>query len=293
MTPPSDSGSAAPRLRDFGRSLWQAVRDVAKSVTWLAGLIAALSALVVFLPQAWSTVFWRDAQYAQLTGVHAGDSLTFVTQRLGTPALVRDAGAGLVESVFVRRDHVAMTVSDPAGRVVLWSVLSCDRAFAPTFTTPMGSEVTLQQPLATAETLDGDPAKGGVNERELRYFPGITGSSLDQAIELGVHSQDTIGRATSWFVGVNGVCGDTQDLIAADGSVPSERADPGAAAYRRHEPANFYAEGAAGVPVVIEDHGGARIGDAPSTGSFPEGPTVSPWRFTLPLGTDLGSLTRL
>ncbi|MFB2598178.1 ETEC_3214 domain-containing protein [Herbiconiux sp. P17] len=238
-----------------------------KAITWCAGLLAAISALVLFVPNAVNTVFWRPVEYDLLNRIHAGDSTEFVTSLLGQPALVEGiaGGSGLTQSVYLRRDHSVMTVADDAGRVVLYSVLSCDPEFAPTFTTPIRSTVRLQdRPLREAETVRNASADEMLNDRQVVAVPPLSVSSLDQLIEVGIQSGSNAARTQSWFVGINGACADTV-VLAEDLPLDSNQpTDASIAALRSSTAANFYAETATEVEASIQPTGEIALG--PYTG---------------------------
>ncbi|MCS5720003.1 hypothetical protein N1027_17870 [Herbiconiux sp. CPCC 205763] len=257
-----------------------------KAVTWCAGLLAAISALVLFVPNAVNTIFWRPVEYNLLSQIHAGDSADFVTSLLGQPALVQSVpGAGLTQSIYLRRDHSVMTVADDAGRVVLYSVLSCDPEFMPTFTTPIRSTVHLQdRALGEAENVGSAPADEVLNSRQLVAVPPLSVSSPAQVAEVGIQSGSNAARTQSWFVGVNGACADL-DVLAADLPLAGEQpTDASIAAVRSSTAANFYAETATEVDARLDEFGEIALGPYTSVPLDKAlGLYVTPHLFDLPI----------
>ncbi|HSK33591.1 MAG TPA: hypothetical protein VK903_08920, partial [Propionicimonas sp.] len=232
-------------------------------------------------PQAYRAVFWREAEYEVLAGLHAGNSLTYLVGQLGEPAFVKPAlpGTQLTQHVFIRRDHLVMAVTSGAEVVVL-SVLSCDAGFAPSFVTPDDTLVQLQsRPLSGAETgRDAQPVSA-VGSRLVSYAPWSTASSVNQLVVEGA-AVSNASRGRAFYFGVNGSCADLDslgvgpdpyfgDLAAAPGAVQAATARSGA---------NFYAE-TKDLEVALEGNAQARI---LQEGQWLSGLFLSPYHFDLP-----------
>jgi hypothetical protein len=266
---------------------------VGKSLTWVVGLVAAVSAILIWFPTIQSQLAWRQVEYSKIAQLHAGESVAFVTGVLGKPAIVHGFGSApkLIESLYLRRDYNVMVLGDAAGRAVILSVMSCDKDFQPSFQTPGGTTITLQKaPLNRAEVSDIPAQKHRTaeinDERRLVYAPAFTGSSLDQAIETGAGSGTDAARTQSWWVGVNGACGSTAALATANISGATKASVPAVAAYRKHTAANFYAESAVAVDAEITSEGNLYLDQY---GAKPEdGDTdvfVTPFSFDMPIAS--------
>ncbi len=251
----------------------------------LLGVAGFTSALVLVLglgPQAYRAVFWRDAEYKVLAGMHAGNSLTYLIGQLGEPAFVKPAlaGTGLTQHIFVRRDYLVMAVTSGDEAVVL-SVLSCDPAFAPTFVTPNDTVATLQaRPLSRAET-ERNAAGTGVATGSMlvSYAPWSTASSVNQLIVEGA-AVSNASRGRSFYLGVNGACADTDSLGAGAEPYFGDLADApdalrGAAG---RSGANFYAE-TMDLELALDENAQARV---LQDGQWRSGLFLSPHHFDLP-----------
>jgi hypothetical protein len=275
---------------------WQRTSVVGHLVSKaLVGFGAAVSALVLVLglgPQAYRTVFWRDAEYAKLQQLHPGNSLTYLVEQLGQPSFVKpvhNSRIPLTQHLFERRDHLVMAVTNSTGEVVLLSVLSCSPDFAPTFTSPVGTSVRLQSvPLASA--IQGD-AEGWVSDqyRKISYMPWLTASSMNQMVEEGAGVSNA-SRGRAYYVGVNGLCADLDSLALGEdpysGILPeAPQAMQGA---RSKIGANFYAE-TVDLEVALNDNAqlDVRVYDQVESGLV-----ISPFHLDLPLSLTKPSGTR-
>src|SRR6478735_952400 len=110
-------------------SRWQRVAVVSQiGVRALVGAAAVVSAVVLLLglgPQAYSSFFWREIEYRRLAALHAGFNLDAIRQELGQPSIRKSVyGTPYTESIFLRKEHMVMTISDSVDSVLLYSVLS-------------------------------------------------------------------------------------------------------------------------------------------------------------------------
>ena len=261
----------------------------------LVGFAASLSAIVLVLglgPQAYHTVFWREAEYATLRQLHPGNSLTYLVARLGEPSFVKpvhNSRIPLTQHVFERRDHLVMAVTNSTGEVVLLSVLSCSPDFAPTFTSPVGTSVRLQSvPLASAIT--GDPSGWASEEyRKVSYMPWLTAASMNQMVEEGA-AVSNASRGRAYYVGVNGLCADLDSLaMGADPYTgPLQEAPSAMQRARGKIAANFYAE-TVDLEVALADNAqlDVQVYDTVETGLV-----ISPYHLDLPLSLSRPSGTR-
>jgi hypothetical protein len=295
--PPSpeatDPGDTFPQpVRWIGRWPWSSWTGwhrtsvvghlVGRLLLGVAGFASALVLVLGLGPQAYRAVFWRDAEYELLAGLHAGNSLTYLIGQLGEPAFVKPALAGteLTQHIFVRRDYLVMAVTS-GDEVVVLSVLSCNAAFAPQFVTPRGTLLTLQaRPLETAETGRDSPGTGvETGSRLVSFAPASTASSVDQLILEGA-AVSNASRGRAFYLGVNGACADTEALGAGNDAYFGDLADgpdtlkgaPGRSG------ANFYAE-TMDLEVALDENAQARV---LVEGQWRGGLMLSPYHFDLP-----------
>ena len=251
----------------------------------LLGVAGSASALVLVLglgPQAYRAVFWRDAEYELLAGLHAGNSLTYLIGQLGEAAFVKPAltGTELTQHIFVRRDYLVMAVTS-GDEVVVLSVLSCDAEFAPRFVTPNDTVATLQaRPLSSAET-ERNAAGTGVatGSRLVSYAPWSTASSVNQLIVEGA-AVSNASRGRAFYLGVNGACANTDALGAGVEPYFGDLADAPEALQgaQGRSGANFYAE-TMDLEVALDENAQARV---LQDGQWHRGLSLSPYHFDLP-----------
>lgn len=211
-----------------------------------------------------------------------GYSLEHFVKQLGPPTIVRgtDTSGKFVQNIFVRRDYSILAVSRPDGEVAIFSVMSCDRSFAPTLSTPAGSTVRLQSvPLKEAEDLPEENFDSSYIEgRAYSYAPAVTGSGLDQLVE-GYEGQSTASMNRGYYYGVNGACSDYKSALNVGSDIlffGSADQMPGAVASTRQRlAANFYAETYGLYDYALND-GGQLTGDGDDS-LF-----LSPFRFDFP-----------
>lgn len=251
----------------------------------LLGVAGFTSALVLVLglgPQAYRAVFWREADYQVLAGLHAGNSLTYLVGQLGEPAFVKPALAGteLTQHIFVRRDHLVMAVTS-GDEVVVLSVLSCDAAFAPQFVTPDDTVVQLQaRPLGSAEAQRTAPGNSpGIGSSLVSSAPWSTASSVNQLIVEGA-AVSNASRGRAFYFGVNGACADLDSLGVGAEPFFGALADApeGVRAATARSGANFYTE-TVDLEVALEENAQAGVLQA---GQWRSGLFLSPHHFDLP-----------
>ncbi|MCC6495008.1 MAG: hypothetical protein IT193_01980 [Propionibacteriaceae bacterium] len=288
-----DPGDTFPQpVRWIGRWPWSAWTRwhrtsvvghlVGRLLLGLAGFTSALVLVLGLGPQAYRAVFWREAEYQVLAGLHAGNSLSYLVGQLGEPAFVKPALAGtqLTQHIFLRRDHLVMAVTSGAEVVVL-SVLSCDAGFAPDFVTPDDTLVQLQaRPLHSAETgRDARPISAGAGSGLVSYAPWSTASSVNQLVVEGA-AVSNASRGRAFYFGVNGACADLDslgagtepyfgDLAGAPDTVEAATARSGA---------NFYAE-TMDLEVALGENAQAGV---LIDGQWRGGLFLSPYHFDLP-----------
>lgn len=254
-----------------GTRAYYAYRVALRPLLIVAALLAAWLAVVDTVQQANSALQWRDAEYRKLRSIHAGYELAFVQAQLGVPAVVNEVGtSGFTERVFVRHDHFVQVVSDSAGRVVLYSVTSCDPSFQPTFDAEPATELQLQrEPLSEVPVLDAEVAAeratlGGDGThlfadslRRLQYQVGVTGSTPENYLEwTGPGSHMT--QLRSYFAGVNPLCvGNSQRESLPEQSYTGLLADAPAKLrnFRETFAANTYAETVDPLSPLLSDLG--------------------------------------
>ncbi len=285
-------------MSQFARKkIWPSVAKAAKGIIWITGLVAGLSAMILWFPAAYNQIMWRQVEYDLLETIHAGNNSAYVDDILGQPTIVKDLKQtpGLIENIYIRRDYYVMTVTNEAQRVLLYSVLSCSPDFAPSFRTPLGSRARLQSvPLAASETYQGQSDHDiDLNKRGVTYMPASTVSSLGQFIETADLVGSNAARTQFWFVGVNSACGETTGF----GSEPFSDLDVDSLPEevnknRQRLAANFYAETATEVEVYLSAEGNLSLGgEYPIDGEY-TGLFVSPFHFDLPSQDEWRTSTR-
>lgn len=159
-------------------------------------------------------------------------------------------------------------MTDADGRVVLYSVTSCDADFRPTFDSGGPTPVQLQErPLSETPLIEGvDPTEEDATEaidesmrtqrRSLDYMPPSTGSTPEHYLEwTGPSSTATLGR--SYFVGVNPAC--LSDPVRTGThdhySGALDEAPEGLVRVRERYAANTYAETAMPLTPVLDELG--------------------------------------
>lgn len=183
-----------------------------------------------------------------MLAIHAGYQVEKVIEAAGSPIVSRalPGEPGWVEQLFAHGSYAATVLVSPTNKIVLYSVLVCDRSLAPTFTTPAHTRVTLMGvPISRAES--ATPADQGLNNRPLFYLDGETGNSLGQLIEVSVDQPRSGNGNRGYLVGINRACGDTafgsktnSENNGYRGSIDDAPAE--IQAFRKKTPANFYAE---------------------------------------------------
>jgi hypothetical protein len=266
-----DSPSPPPRpeppsrKQHWWQTTWHWISAPLKAITWLAALLAAITALYAYGPTAYRFIAWRQVEYDIIENIHAGFNIAYVDAQLGKPALVKAVSAQrpLTQYIYLRRDYVVMADVDSAGEVELYSVLSCDAFFAPTFSAPNGTLVSLQsQPLdRSAAWRYPKEQRGDPNKRLLAYYPRSTADSLGQELEYDAIDGSSATSGTWTFVGYNDECGRGGDDLAADSSIwqTTSPTNPRVKDFRAHNAANVYAETAPNSELALDVSGGALI----------------------------------
>lgn len=274
---------------------WQRTSVATQLLTrGLLGLASIASALVLVLglgPQAYRELFWRQLAYDQLRQLHPGNSLAYLKEQLGEPAFVKPARAGtsLTQHIFPRRDHLVLAVTNPAGEAVLVSVTSCATDFAPSFRSPLGTEVQLQTRRLSEAERPTVPTAGWDDYRQVSYAPWSTGSSVAQLVEEGA-SVSTASRGRAFYVGVNALCADLDALdLGTEGWFgPLIEAPEHLRASRESIAANFYAE-TVDLEVSLAENGQLAVLEQ---GEWVAGLFASPYHFDVPITLSVPDGTR-
>jgi hypothetical protein len=226
------------------------VRWIAKPTLWLAALVSATTLLIQFTPGAYRAVWdpQHDAKQS-VRSLHAGYDKARFIELLGQPSIVRaiDESAGLLLYVWTEdRYYIQTIVEQRTGESLLYSVMSCSPAFAPSFSTPIGTDVRLQSvPLAEAESLPETIQKPEgldrqeLNHRQQMYYPGVTVSSPDVLIETSTYPDSNLTRNRSFFVGISGAC---QSPTSLRSDYPAPHGTRSNSEFRKWSAANFYCE---------------------------------------------------
>jgi hypothetical protein len=216
------------------KPLWPRAKAIGKGITGLAELGAAAVVILAWFPQAVDTICPNLKEYKTLDTLYAGASVAQFDAKLGPPSIIKavPAKSGITERLYVKKDYVVETLATEEGQTTMYSVLSCDSNFKPTFKS-FGSEITLQdKPLAATSPPGQQPI-------ELHYEkPTLVGSATYYFELYTDTSGASHGRGSG--SGVNGVCGKLPD--ADDYSGPASLAPEKINDYRMSTPANFYVE---------------------------------------------------
>ena len=263
-SPPARPPAGKPARVHWWQATWHWVGPPLKGVTWLAALLAAITALAAYGPAAYRLVAWRQVEYDIIENIHAGFNVAYLDEALGKPALVQAVSAqrALTQYIYLRRDYVVMADVDSSGEVQLYSVLSCDASFAPTFSAPNGTLVTLQsQPLDHAAAWRFAGITGDPNARLLAYYPRSTADSLGQELEYDSDAGTSAASGTWTFVGYNDECGKGGDTLTADPSIwrVTSPDNPRVKSFRAHNAANVYAETAPNSQLALDTLQGSLI----------------------------------
>jgi hypothetical protein len=237
-----------------------------RPVFFLSALIGALLVVTDTVPRVDAFVRWRNVQYETLRGIHAGYDVAYVEDLLGVPTLTRGLGVGLEESVYVRREHFVQVITDDAGRVILYAVTSCDEEFQPTFDGEEGMSIQLQnRALAEVAVFNEDTSTfsadelqlnaAALNDRDLNYMPGLSGSTPEHYIESWGPGS-VASRDRGYFVGLNPLCLGSAGVDYFEPYVGGiAKAPRQVKALRERFAANTYAETAAPLTPRLDEFG--------------------------------------
>lgn len=220
----------------------------------LAGLVVSVVALLV--GPAISDYFTKPSKASEtrslLAGLRAGQTMKFFSAALGEPTLDRAlAGSSWTFSVFVGDDYAVGTTSDAAGKVVVFSVLSCDSKLKPRFTTNSNTVVHLgDQSIALAETAQESTSTAtpeALNDRNLTYQNESTGRQTAQFFELTRDGPRSGNDYHVYGLGVSGQCsGEYLPDLTPDGYGPYigtvADAPQSVQDFRRTSAPNFYTD---------------------------------------------------
>lgn len=205
----------------------------AKGFLGFSALLTAFVAILALIPQARDTVAPNLKEYETLRSLYAGASVSFFDAKLGPPSIVSPLGLekGTMERLYVKKDYVVETLATTEGKTTLFSVLSCDPGFQPTF-----GDITLQSETLATMRHGADP--------QLLYYdhPGTAGGPeffFEQLYDVAGYSNY---RGAGYGVNRGHGCGDLpdNDVESFKGGVTD--APQGIKDYRARTPANFYVE---------------------------------------------------
>ncbi|TFC02635.1 hypothetical protein [Cryobacterium mannosilyticum] len=187
-----------------------------------------------------------------LSDLRAGQTLKSFSAVLGEPTSERPiTGSPWTFSVFVRDNYAVATTSDAAGKVVVFSVLSCDPELKPQFTTNSNTVVHLgDQSISLAETSQKPDARATpevLNDRSLNYQNPGSGRQSSQFLELTRDGPRSGNDNHLYGLGLSGQCNDEYipDLTPDDpgkyiGGLPDAPAS--VREFRRTTAPNFYSD---------------------------------------------------
>lgn len=213
---------------------WPRIRSAGKGITGLSGLGAAIVAIAAWYPMANDHLHPELKEYENLKALYVGASVSLFDSKLGAPSIVKAVPGEpeMTERMYVKPDYVVETVATREGQTKLFSVLSCNPDFRPSFEF-LGSRVTLQdKPLADQKPFGRPPS-------ELFYEVPQTVSSPEFYFELTADTSGASHNRGSGY-GVNGAC--SKDLPSVDYAGPVADAPQEINVFRERVPANFYVE---------------------------------------------------
>jgi hypothetical protein len=205
-------------------------------------------------------VYWKDDQYKKLEGLRAGFFLGAFDDSLGTPVFVRQRGQ-LREQTYRGRDFWVQAVSGPDAVVRLYSVLSCDEGFRPTFRVTGGSGGGLADARVTLQSSNADSVlEGGVSPRLNVFISGATANT--RFLDIWSGGNPSHYQTFAW--GYTDACGELpwpiEELQGLSFKVLTYRGSAEKAPPRTRElnafPVNTYAEAA---PTVSLDNARGRF----------------------------------
>jgi hypothetical protein len=114
---------------------WPALKFAAKAIIGLSALGAAIVALIAWLPLANDRLHPELKEYEALRALYAGASVSLFDGKLGPPSIVKAVPGepGITKRIYVKEDYVEETVATQEGQAQLYSVLSCNQEFKPSF----------------------------------------------------------------------------------------------------------------------------------------------------------------
>lgn len=236
MSEPSNFKTRATeklRKRRERKVWWSRAKTAAKGIIGFSALVAAIVAILAWLPLARDTVAPSLKEYETLRTLYAGASVSFFDAKLGPPSIVSPLGLekGTMERLYVKKDYVVETLATAEGETTLFSVLSCNPSFKPTF-----GDITLQsESLATVQH--------GAGPQLLFYeHPGTAGGPeffFEMMYDVAGY---TNYRGAGYGVNRGHRCGDLPDNDVESYRGSETEAPQGIKDYRTRTPANFYVE---------------------------------------------------
>jgi hypothetical protein len=218
------------------RRWWPKLKTLGKGITGLAGFGAAIVAIFAWFPMARDFVNPNFKEYENLKTLYVGASVSHFDSTLGPPSIVKaiPGETGTMERLYVKKDYVVETLATADGQTKLYSVLSCNSDFKPSFTF-LDSKITLQDKPLAAQMPFGRPPEW------LYYEPPSTVSSPTFYFEMTAEISGASRNRGSGY-GVNSVDGACGDLPAQGYEGPPDKAPQEISDYRAKALPNFYVE---------------------------------------------------
>jgi hypothetical protein len=231
---PETTGS--PNQKGLPKAWWPRLKTFGKGVTGLAGLGAAIVAILAWFPLARDFVDPNFKEYENLKALYAGASVSLFDGKLGPPAIVKavPGETGIMERLYVKKDYLVETLASADGQTKLYSVLSCSPDFKPSFNF-QGTKITLQDKPLAAQMPFGRPPE------HLYYEPPATVSSPTFYFEITAETGGASHNRGSGY-GVNSVDGTCGDLPVQGYEGPPDKAPQEVSDYRAKTVPNFYVE---------------------------------------------------
>ncbi|WP_457971590.1 ETEC_3214 domain-containing protein [Arthrobacter sp. D1-17] len=241
----SRPGGPAKEPEEKEPRTWQSVAaSVAKGITGLAGLGGALVAIFAWFPMARDTLWPNLKEYEIVSSLHAGYSVDAFDAVLGPPSIVMEReDDGTTKRLYVKDNYVVQTVALPSKQTVLYSVLSCDLGFQPTFT-KFGKSITLNVASMAAQSTGSNGPDAPVK----LYYAAQDEVGIMNAEKfhwrVEVLSEDTDGSQSRGIgFGVNTVCTAAgQPATTVNYQGPLDEAPEEVKNFRAATAPNFYVE---------------------------------------------------
>jgi hypothetical protein len=283
----SDEQYLEPWDRPLAHVRWMTVHNLYRGGAIAVTLVVAAFAVTTWWQGAWNQIAPNDRVYDRLRQLSAGMSVQAFDRALGPASIARVQTVMQVEPggpvttaftmrIYMEDQYVVTTLATDDQQTVLYSVLSCNEQFEPSFITPDKSTIRLRTaPISRSLEARRDPsAAPSAVPTPVAWLPtvlfqsGSTGGSPGIYAEIPVSVPSGVTHERTYGFGVNEACGDIAVTTASgadvtDYNVPTipndqpryskAEAEAALGAYRQRTEPNFYFETARGFtpPIAV------------------------------------------